>query len=112
MVLTATVAYNHPTIAMLAKRIIGAIRTREQGDDDRFWERERDAADDIAIVGFSHRFPGAGHTPESTWEALAAGRSGITDLPEDRWAEFKAGPGSWPRSSPRPTYRGGYLTTT
>ncbi len=92
VVLTATVAYNHPTIAMLAKRIIEGDPDEGKGDDDRFWERERDAADDIAIVGFATRFPGAGHTPESTWEALAAGRSGITDLPEDRWAEFKQDP--------------------
>ncbi|GAB04493.1 acyltransferase domain-containing protein [Gordonia amarae] len=92
VVLTATVAYNHPTIALLAKRIIEGDPDEGRGDDDRFWERERAAADDIAIVGFATRFPGAGHTPESTWEALVAGKSGISDLPEDRWSEFKQDP--------------------
>ena len=93
VVLTATVAYNHPTIAMLAKRIIEG--DPDEGldlDAETFWIRERDAADDIAIVGLSTRFPKAGHTPDSTWEALISGRDGISDLPEDRWAEFKSDP--------------------
>ncbi|WP_026918493.1 polyketide synthase Pks13 [Gordonia shandongensis] len=93
VILTATAAYNHPTIASLAKRIIeGDPDEGIDPDDDRFWERDRDADDDIAIVGVATRFPKAGHTPESTWEALMAGVDGITDLPEDRWTEFKADP--------------------
>ncbi|RZL79952.1 MAG: hypothetical protein EOP32_18130 [Rhodococcus sp. (in: high G+C Gram-positive bacteria)] len=42
--------------------------------------------DDIAIVGVSTRFPGAGTTPEEMWALLSEGRDGITDLPEGRWA--------------------------
>ncbi len=93
VVLTATVAYNHPTIAMLAKRIIEGDPDEGLDDTaDTFWQRERSADDDIAIVGLSTRFPKAGHTPESTWDALISGRDGITDLPEDRWTEFKSDP--------------------
>ncbi|MFC0316216.1 polyketide synthase Pks13 [Gordonia phosphorivorans] len=93
VILTATAAYNHPTIAMLAKRIIeGDPDEGLDVDADRFWERERDADDDIAIIGLATRFPKAGFTPESTWEALITGVDGITDLPEDRWAEFRADP--------------------
>ncbi len=93
VILTATAAYNHPTIAMLAKRIIeGDPDEGLDPDADRFWERERSADDDIAIIGLSTRFPKAGQTPESTWEALIAGVDGTTDLPEDRWSEFKADP--------------------
>ncbi|OBA35146.1 polyketide synthase Pks13 [Gordonia sp. 852002-51296_SCH5728562-b] len=93
VVLTATVAYNHPTIAMLAKRIIEG--DPDEGldlDAETFWIRERNADDDIAIVGLSTRFPKAGQTPDSTWEALISGRDGISDLPDDRWAEFKSDP--------------------
>jgi polyketide synthase 13 len=89
VILTATVAYNHPTIAMLAKRIIEG--DPDEGLDDTaetFWQRERSSDDDIAIVGLSTRFPKAGHTPETTWEALISGRDGISDLPEGRWSEF------------------------
>lgn len=93
VILTATAAYNHPTIASLAKRIIEG--DPDEGLDfeaDRFWERERSADDDIAIVGLATRFPKAGHTPESTWDALIGGVDGISDLPDDRWLEFKADP--------------------
>ena len=38
------------------------------------------------------RLPGAGHTPESTWEFLINGGDAITDLPEGRWSEFTADP--------------------
>ncbi|GAA1459528.1 polyketide synthase Pks13 [Williamsia maris] len=94
VLLTATVAYQHPTIASLAKRIIEG--DPDEGlvtdEDATFYQRERAADDDIAIVGVSTRFPKAGHTPESTWDMLINGGDGITDLPEDRWTEFKAVP--------------------
>ncbi|MGW0039608.1 polyketide synthase Pks13 [Gordonia sp. NPDC003376] len=109
VILTATVAYNHPTIAMLAKRIVeGDPDEGLDADADRFWERERAAADDIAIVGFSTRFPKAGHTPESTWEALLEGRDGISELPDDRWAEFRSDPQMAEVLAQR-NLRGGYL---
>ena len=78
---------------MLAKRIIEG--DPDEGldlDAETFWIRERNADDDIAIVGLSTRFPKAGQTPDSTWEALISGRDGISDLPDDRWAEFKSDP--------------------
>ncbi|MGB3602342.1 MAG: polyketide synthase Pks13 [Gordonia sp. (in: high G+C Gram-positive bacteria)] len=93
VVLTATAAYNHPTIGSLAKRIIeGDPDEGLDADDDRFWERERSADNDIAIVGLATRFPASGDTPESTWETLITGVDGISDLPDDRWLEFKADP--------------------
>ncbi len=93
IILTATVVYTHPTIASLSKRIIeGDPDADLDVDSDRFWERERDSADDIAIVGLSTRYPGAGYTPETTWQALIDGADGISDLPDDRWTEFKADP--------------------
>ncbi len=93
VVLTATAAYNHPTIAMLAKRIIEGDPDEGLDDgSDTFWQRDRSADDDIAIVGLATRFPKAGATPESTWEALIGRVDGISDLPADRWTEFKADP--------------------
>lgn len=109
VILTATAAYNHPTIAMLAKRIIeGDPDEGLDVDADRFWERERSDDDDIAIVGLATRFPKAGETPESTWEALITGVDGITDLPEDRWSEFKADP-RLAEVIAEANVRGGYL---
>lgn len=109
VILTATAAYNHPTIAMLAERIIEG--DPDEGLDvgsDTFWVRDRDADDDIAIVGFSTRFPKAGMTPESTWEALLEGRDGISELPDDRWAEFRSDPQMLEVLAKR-NLRGGYL---
>ncbi|QKT05869.1 acyltransferase domain-containing protein [Gordonia sp. X0973] len=108
VVLTATVVYNHPTIASLAKRIIEGDPDEHLHEVDAFWERERNPDDDIAIVGFSTRFPKAGETPESTWEALIEGRDGISELPDDRWLEFKADPRMLEVLEKR-NLRGGYL---
>ncbi|WP_374693853.1 polyketide synthase Pks13 [Gordonia rubripertincta] len=94
VILTATVAYQHPTIASLAKRIIEGDpdEGRDDDEDSARYQRVRGDDDDIAIVGVATRFPKAGHTPESTWDLLINGRDGISDLPEDRWTEFKAEP--------------------
>ncbi|WP_045821173.1 polyketide synthase Pks13 [Williamsia herbipolensis] len=110
VLLTATVAYQHPTIASLAKRIIEGDPDEglEVDEDAAFYHRDRPADDDIAIVGVATRFPGAGHTPESTWDLLINGRSGTGDLPEDRWTEFKAEP-RLAKVLAESNIRGGYL---
>ncbi|OYD67571.1 polyketide synthase Pks13 [Rhodococcus sp. OK302] len=92
--LTATVAYQHPTIASLATRIIeGEPEAPEETIDASYYASGAATdAHDIAIVGMSTRFPGAGHTPSDMWDMLAAGRDGISDLPEDRWVEFMSDP--------------------
>ncbi len=94
VILTATVVYNHPTISSLAQRIIEGDPDEGLDDTaDTFWQRERSADDDIAIVGLSTRFPKSGSTPESTWEALIGGGvDGISDLPDGRWTEFTSDP--------------------
>ncbi|MBY6367641.1 acyltransferase domain-containing protein [Rhodococcus corynebacterioides] len=88
--LTATVAYQHPTIASLATRIIeGEPDVPEGASDDAFYlGASAGTGHDVAIVGLATRLPGAGHTPESTWDLLIEGRDGITDLPDGRWSEF------------------------
>ncbi|MFC9550742.1 polyketide synthase Pks13 [Rhodococcus sp. NPDC056960] len=92
--LTATVAYQHPTIASLATRIIEG--EPEQPDDSTdaayYTSAATSDAHDIAIVGLAARFPGAGTTPAEMWRMLAEGRDGISDLPEGRWEEFTSDP--------------------
>ncbi|MEV0296572.1 polyketide synthase Pks13 [Nocardia sp. NPDC050710] len=90
VVLTATVVYQHPTIAALAERIInGEPEVPEESGDDAFYAGYAPGeAHDIAIVGMSTRLPGAGDTPESTWEFLINRGDAIRELPEGRWAEF------------------------
>ncbi|MFF0499428.1 polyketide synthase Pks13 [Nocardia aobensis] len=95
VLLNATIVYQHPTIAALAERIInGEPETPEEAADDAFYTAgyQPGAAHDIAIVGLSTRLPGAGDTPESTWDFLINRGDGIRDLPEGRWSEFLADP--------------------
>ncbi|MGV9819108.1 polyketide synthase Pks13 [Nocardia xishanensis] len=95
VVLTATVVYQHPTIASLAEVIVnGEPEAPEESADDSFYTAGYTPGDahDIAIVGLSTRLPGAGDTPESTWEFLINRGDAIRELPEGRWSEFTADP--------------------
>jgi acyl transferase domain-containing protein/NADPH:quinone reductase-like Zn-dependent oxidoreductase/thioesterase domain-containing protein/acyl carrier protein len=51
----------------------GALRGREQQCP-------------VAIVGIGCRFPGAVVDPDSFWKLLVEGRSGIREVPSDRWS--------------------------
>ncbi|WP_280511266.1 polyketide synthase Pks13 [Nocardia farcinica] len=95
VVLTATVVYQHPTIASLAEVIVhGEPEVPETAGDEAFYTAgyTPGEAHDIAIVGLSTRLPGAGDTPESTWEFLINGGDAIRELPAGRWAEFMSDP--------------------
>ena len=41
--------------------------------------------EDIAIVGFSLRFPRDAVSPEAFWKMLSEGRSAATEVPESRF---------------------------
>lgn len=94
VLLTATVVYQHPTIASLAERIVnGEPDAPAETTDDAFYTAYRPgAAHDIAIVGLATRLPGAGETPESTWDFLINGGDAIRELPDGRWSEFLGEP--------------------
>ncbi|MQY26906.1 polyketide synthase Pks13 [Nocardia aurantia] len=93
--LNATIVYQHPTIASLAERIVNGEPDVPEGPlDEAFYTAAHLAGDahDVAIVGLSTRLPGAGDTPESTWEFLAARGDGIRERPPGRWSEFTSDP--------------------
>ncbi|MEU1425829.1 polyketide synthase Pks13 [Nocardia sp. NPDC005746] len=95
VVLNATIVFQHPTIGSLAERIInGEPDLPAEAADDSFYTQGFQPGDahDIAIVGLSTRLPGAGDTPESTWEFLINRGDAIRELPEGRWDEFKSNP--------------------
>ncbi|MBF6220862.1 acyltransferase domain-containing protein [Nocardia abscessus] len=95
VMLNATIVYQHPTIAALAERIVnGEPDVPEESKDDAFYTAgyRPGEAHDIAIVGLSTRLPGAGDTPESTWDFLIGRGDGIRERPEGRWSEFMAEP--------------------
>ncbi|WP_063721497.1 polyketide synthase Pks13 [Nocardia vinacea] len=95
VVLTATIVYQHPTIASLAEVVVnGEPELPLESADDSFYTAgyQPGEAHDIAIVGLSTRLPGAGDTPESTWEFLINRGDAIRELPAGRWEEFTADP--------------------
>ncbi|MFI6043425.1 polyketide synthase Pks13 [Nocardia sp. NPDC051321] len=95
VVLTATAYFQHPTIASLAEMVInGEPETAEEASGDAFYTDgfTSGEAHDIAIIGLSTRLPGAGDTPESTWDFLIGRGDAIRELPEGRWAEFTSNP--------------------
>ncbi|WP_407443045.1 polyketide synthase Pks13 [Rhodococcus sp. (in: high G+C Gram-positive bacteria)] len=108
--LNATIAYQHPTIASLATRIIEGEPERPEDDDDAslYAARPSGASKDVAIVGVSTRFPGHIETPEQMWDLLSSGRDAIGDLPEGRWSEFEGDP-AVRESIRKANTRGGYL---
>ncbi len=46
---------------------------------------ERAKNEPIAIVGIGCRFPQSSDRPEDFWQMLIDGKSGITEVPPDRW---------------------------
>lgn len=95
VVLNATVVYQHPTIASLADVIVnGEPELPAEAPDELSYTAgyAPGEAHDIAIVGLSTRLPGAGDTPESTWEFLMNRGDAIRELPEGRWSEFLSEP--------------------
>ncbi|WP_330184031.1 polyketide synthase Pks13 [Nocardia sp. NBC_01503] len=111
VILNPTIVFQHPTIASLSERIInGEPDLPAESADDSFYTASYtpDEAHDIAIVGLSTRLPGAGETPESTWEFLINRGDGIRDLPEGRWSEFMSDPRAAEAIANANT-KGGYL---
>ncbi|MGW4720108.1 polyketide synthase Pks13 [Nocardia sp. NPDC004260] len=111
VMLNATIVYQHPTIASLAERIInGEPDLPAESSDDAYYTAgyAPGEAHDIAIVGLSTRLPGAGDTPESTWEFLIGRGDGIRERPEGRWSEFLAEP-RLAEAVENANTRGGYL---
>ncbi|MFE3441850.1 polyketide synthase Pks13 [Nocardia sp. NPDC059180] len=111
VILNPTVVYQHPTIASLADVIInGEPELPAEAADELSYTAgyAPGEAHDIAIVGLSTRLPGAGDTPESTWEFLMNRGDAIRELPEGRWSEFLSEP-SVAQAVAEANTLGGYL---
>ena len=90
--LDATVAYEYPTIAQLADRLINGPKetpTHAQHKRKSVKSTSGTGAHDIAIIGVSGRFPGAKNV-EEFWSMLSEGRAGTGDLPIGRWSEYNS----------------------
>lgn len=107
--LAPTVIYQHPTIASLAEIIVNGEPEPEPEDSSEYTAAFAPSeAHDVAVVGLSTRLPGAGTTPESTWEFIIGRGDAIRELPEGRWEEFLTDPAVAAAVAEGKT-RGGYL---
>ena len=89
--LDATVAYEYPTIAKLAEHLAGAGAQEPQRDRRDYQPRQTDTHEDIAVVGFAGRFPGA-DSASAFWDMLVAGETATGEPPEGRWSEYAGDP--------------------
>ncbi|WP_293771233.1 polyketide synthase Pks13 [uncultured Corynebacterium sp.] len=106
--LDATVAYEYPTIQLLAERLVNGAAGHAQPAASA--PRQRPAAGenpDIAVIGMAGRFPGAATVAEF-WQMLMDNRAGTGALPEDRWTEYASDPVMSARIAQEST-AGGYL---
>lgn len=109
VVLTPTVVYQHPTIASLAEVIVHGEPEPPAEDSSEYTAAFAPSeAHDVAVVGLSTRLPGAGTTPESTWEFIIGRGDAIRELPEGRWSEFLTDP-SVAKTIDQANTLGGYL---
>ena len=80
--LSPTLAYEYPSIDLLAEHLAG-VAERPAGPGDR--DRPAPVADEpIAIVGIGCRFPGA-DGPAAFWQLLSSGADATSPVPADRW---------------------------
>ena len=91
--LEPTVAYEYPTIAQLAERLVnGAAGTSAESAPREASPRSASlAGGDIAVIGYAGRFPGAKNVDEF-WTMLVEGRAGTGPLPVGRWSEYSSDP--------------------
>ncbi|WP_437580046.1 SDR family NAD(P)-dependent oxidoreductase [Sorangium sp. So ce887] len=81
--LPATLLFDHPTPAALARFLAGELLGRDEARDVPR-ARAPSTGDAIAIVSMSCRFPGGVYTPEDLWALLRDGRDAIAGFPEGR----------------------------
>ncbi|MFI1801954.1 type I polyketide synthase, partial [Streptomyces sp. NPDC020379] len=92
--LSATLVFDYPTPAAVARHILGEVMGPEQAEDDRrpvaLPDRQATTApagsddDAIAIIGMGCRFPGGVRTPEELWQLLVNDGDAVSGLPTDR----------------------------
>ena len=76
--LPASLAYEYPTVHLLARHLAGEPDSAE-GEDV-----PEGSAEPVAIVGIGCRFPGADGV-DALWDLLSEGVDAIRDVPPDRW---------------------------
>jgi acyl transferase domain-containing protein/acyl carrier protein len=86
--LPATLVFDHPTPAALARHLVGELPGAAVVPTRKATRAVRD--EPVAIVAMACRFPGGARTPEQLWDLLAKGGDAIGAFPDDRGWDFDA----------------------
>mgnify|MGYP002722931990 CR=1 FL=1 len=89
--LEPTVAYEYPTIAQLADRLVNGATPEAPQATSGQTQTPLIEGGDIAVIGYAGRFPGAKNVAEF-WNMLVEGRPGTGPLPVGRWSEYSSDP--------------------
>ncbi|MFH8371713.1 type I polyketide synthase, partial [Streptomyces sp. NPDC018031] len=83
--LAATVVFDHPSAADLARHLHGKLAGRRSGAAaDAAVTRAAASDEPIAIVGMACRYPGDIRSPEDLWRLVTEGADAISAFPTDR----------------------------
>ena len=86
--LPATLAFDYPTPAAIAKFLVQSVFRHEPeaaAPPSSALAPRVSEGDPIAIVGVGCRYPGGVSDPDSFWRLLADGTDAITEVPRERW---------------------------
>ncbi|WUI01409.1 SDR family NAD(P)-dependent oxidoreductase [Spirillospora sp. NBC_00431] len=116
--LPATLTFDHPTPAALARHLWAEIGGAENGAppvemrpvDARPGDGRPGDTEPIAIVGMACRYPGGIGSPQALWDVVASGADAITGFPTDRGWDLETLHGPEPgRQGTSITREGGFL---
>ncbi|GLY16593.1 hypothetical protein Kisp01_36080 [Kineosporia sp. NBRC 101677] len=82
--LSATLAFDHPTPAAVARHLRSRLVDGELVDLSAFAAHTSGTDDPIAVVGIGCRYPGGASSPEAFWKLLADGRDVVGQFPGNR----------------------------
>ena len=102
--------WQNPTINALAHALVQP-RCRARGRRAGY-HRSTSLNEPIAVIGLGCRLPGDIHGPDALWDFLAAGRSAVGTVPDDRWQAFDDGSPEASAALANTTRWGSFLATS